>query len=244
MVGYLIFELRRLARIRTLLAYGTLVPLMIYTVISLTSDDLTEQHRGIPVAALVMVIVAGIGAMIGVLTHAAGIAYERADGWLRQLRATPLPPSRVVAVRALVSLLTVLPPLLAVPAAAVVLHGLTLPPARWLLVLAVMWLGAVPFALLGLALGFTLSRDLVGPAISVAWLVLAFLGGLMLPTEMFPAWLRPVSQSLPSYRYAETGWLAVAGHPPSLAAGAILAGWTALFGLLAVGAYRRWAALR
>jgi hypothetical protein len=35
---------------------------------------------------------------------------------------------------------------------------------------------------------------------------------------------------------ATAGWLAVAGHPPSLAAGAILAGWTALFGLLAVGA--------
>lgn len=247
MVGYLTFELRRLARIRTLLAYGTLLPLAFYLMATLSggaAEHMAELHQGIPVSGLVMVMVAGVGALIGVLTHASGIAHERADGWLRQLRVTPLPPSRVVAVRALVSLLTVLPPLAAVATAAVVVHGLALPPARWLLVLAVMWLGATPFALLGLALGYSLKRELVGPATGVAWLALAVLGGLMLPTDQFPGWLQPISQATPGHRYAEVGWSAVAGHPPSLAGGAVLAGWTLLFGALATWAYRRWSAVR
>lgn len=245
MVAYLGFEVRRLLRIRALLGLSTLLPLTFYLVFTLSGgDEMSELHRGIPIAGVAMIMVAGVGTLIGVLSHSSGIAFERADGWLRQLRATPLPPSRVVAVRGVVSILTVLPPLVAVSVAAVLLHGVSLPPGRWVLVVSVMWLGAAPFALLGLALGYTLSRELVGPATTVAWVALAALGGLFVPVESFPAWLRPVSYATPSYRYAELGWQAMGGTGSLVAGGIIVAAWTVLFGFLAVWAYRRSSAIR
>lgn len=244
-MGYLGFEVRRLLRIRALLMTGTLLPLGIYLAFTLLGrDDMSELYRGIPLSAVVMVSVAGVGAMIGVLTHSAGVAHERADHWLWHLRVTPMPPSRVVLVRAVVSLLTVPPPVVAIAVAATVLHGLRLPPGRWLLLVTVMWLGAVPFALLGLAFGFMLTRELVGPVTMGAWLVLAFTGGLFMPVESFPAWLRLAAELMPTFRYSELGWAAVGGGPPVAAGLAVLGAWTVLFGGLAAWAYRRATAVR
>lgn len=244
-MGYLGFEVRRLLRIRTLLVAGTLLPLGVYVTFTLLSrEDMTELRRGVPISALAMVTVAGVGSMIGVLTHSAGVAYERADGWLQQLRVTPLPAIRVVMVRAVVSMLTVLPPVVAIGAAAVLLHGLRLPPGRWVLLVAVMCLGATPMALLGLALGFTLTRELVGPMTTAAWLVLAIAGGLFVPTESFPPWLRFAAELTPAFRYTEFGWAAVGGDAPVATAVAVLAAWAVLFGLLATWAYRRATAVR
>jgi ABC-2 type transport system permease protein len=240
MVAYLIFELRRLLRIRSMLLFGALLPMTLYVVFTgAAADDMSQRERGIPVAALVMVMMAGWGAVMGVLSFGSGVAYERAGGWLRQLRATPLPPSRVVAGKGLASTLTAVPPVVAIGAAAVVQHGVSLPPGRWLLIAAVMWLGTVPFALLGLAIGYALSRELAGPATTGAWLSLSIVGGLMVSPEVFPGWLQAVTWLTPTYRYAELGWRAVDGAPPTATGAAILAGWTLAFGLLAAWAYRR-----
>lgn len=245
MIAYLTFEIRRLARIRGLLVFSTAIPLAVYTVFTGTGDqDMSELHRGIPVAAVAMVTVTGFGALIGVLSHSSAVAYERVDGWLRQLRTTPLPPLSVVTAKGIASTLAVLPPVLAVGAAAVLLHGLRLPPGRWVLVVAALWLAAVPFALLGLGLGYLLSREVVGSATTVVWLILATVGGLMASVESFPTWLRPVSHALPSYRYAELGWQAVGGNGSPLAPVAILAAWTVAFGGFAAWAYRRSSAIR
>lgn len=240
MVAYLTFETRRLLRNRSLLMFTALLPVVIYLVFTgPAAEDMAEQERGIQVAAFVMVMVAGWGALMGVLSISSGVSYDRATGWLRQLRATPLPPSRVVAAKGAVSTLTAIPTVVAVGTLAVLLHGVSLQAGRWLLVVAAMWLGTVPFALLGLAIGYAFSRQLVGPAMTGAWLTLSVLGGLMVSVETFPGWFQPVSRAMPSYRYAELGWQVVAGAAPTATGAAVLAGWTVGFGLLAAGAYRR-----
>jgi ABC-2 type transport system permease protein len=245
MLAYLRFEVRRLVRIRGLLVFSTVIPVAIY--VAFTAADsaaMSELSRGIPVSAVAMVMVTGFGALIGVLSHSSGVAYERVDGWLRQLRTTALPPLGVVAAKGIASTMTVLPPVLGVGATAMLLHGLRLPPGRWLLAVAALWLAAVPFALLGLGLGYLLSREVVGPATTVVWLVLAIAGGLMVSVDTFPAWLRPISYALPSYRYAELGWQAVGGSGSPVAPVAILAAWTVAFGGFAAWAYRRSSAIR
>lgn len=245
MVAYLRFEVRRLARVRELLVFSTVIPVGVYVVFTnADSGNMSESHRGIPVAAVAMVMVTGFGALIGVLSHSSGVAYERVDGWLRQLRATPLPPLRAVAAKGIAATLSVLPPVLGVGAAAVLLHGLWLPPGRWALVVAALWLAAAPFALLGLGLGYLLSREVVGPATTVVWLILAIAGGLMTSVDTFPSWFRPVSYALPTYRYAELGWHAVGGTGTPAAPIAILAAWTVAFGGFAAWAYRRSSATR
>lgn len=242
MIAYLRFELLRLSRYRSLLMFTALLPVVIYLVFTGADDDMSDLERGIPVAAMVMVMVAGWGAIIGVFSISSGVSDERASGWLRQLRTTPLPPSRVVAAKGAVSTPVAIPTVVAIGATAALQHGLSLPVGRWLLVIAVMWLGTVPFALLGLAIGYAIPRQLASPVTTGSWLALSIVGGLMVSVDSFPSWFQPVSRLTPSFRYAELGWRAVDGAPPTAPGAAILAAWTLAFGLLAAWAYRRSAA--
>ena len=69
--------------------------------------------------------------------------------------------------------------------------------------------------------------------------VLAALGGLWVPVELFPSGLRAVASGLPSYWYAETGRAAAGGALPPALAVVALAGFAAGFAGLAVLVARR-----
>jgi len=64
--------------------------------------------------------------------------------------------------------------------------------------------------------------------------VLALLGGLMAPVEVFPESMRTLAHTMPSYWYAELGRDVAAGSAPSGAAVLAIAAFTAAFGALAV----------
>jgi ABC-2 type transport system permease protein len=68
--------------------------------------------------------------------------------------------------------------------------------------------------------------------------VLATLGGLWAPVEVFPDSLRTVAHAMPSYWYAELGRDVAAGSPPAVEAVVVLAGFTAAFAALAVAVGR------
>jgi ABC-2 type transport system permease protein len=114
-----------------------------------------------------------------------------------------------------------------------------LAPGEWAGLIGVLWLGSAVFVALGLLLGWALEEKAAGGAVGIVGTVLAALGGLWVPVELFPAGLRAVAHGLPSYWYAETGRAAAAGElPPVLAVGALV-GFTAVFAALAVLVARR-----
>jgi ABC-2 type transport system permease protein len=114
-----------------------------------------------------------------------------------------------------------------------------LAPGEWAGLIGVLWLGSAVFVALGLLLGWALEEKAAGGAIGIVGTVLAALGGLWVPVELFPSGLRAVAHGLPSYWYAETGRAAAAGQlPPVLAVGALV-GFTAVFAALAVLVARR-----
>jgi ABC-2 type transport system permease protein len=243
MLTYLVFELRRMYREPRLLIFTIAMPVISYVVFTGVGSG-GGKLEGVDAAAAVMIGLAGYGAIIGVLTVGVGVSQERTMGWLRQLRITPLPPSRVVAVKALVSSLTAIPAVIAVGIAGYFQHGVHLGPGRWAAIVALMWLGTVPFALLGLSFGYGLAPQLAQPASFLSFFGLSLLGGLLAPAATFPHALQQLAHLLPSYRFAELGWRAAAGAVPTLTGVAVLAAWTALFGVLAALAYRRSAATR
>jgi ABC-2 type transport system permease protein len=69
--------------------------------------------------------------------------------------------------------------------------------------------------------------------------VLALLGGLLAPVEVFPESLRTLAHAMPSYWYAQLGRDVAAGSAPSAEAVLALAGFTAAFAVLAVVVARR-----
>lgn len=246
MVAYLRFELRRLRRNGLLLVLAALMPMTIYVLVTRVEEGSRVAVEGVavPGAAYAMVALAAFGAVMGVLSISSGVSQERQSGWLRQLRATPLPAHRVPIAKGAVSTLVALPAFAAVAASAVTLHGLSLPPGRWVAVAAVLWLGTAPFAMLGLAVGYALPPQQSTGVTMLSWLAFAALGGWITSIEDFPGWLQQVTRFTPSFRYTELAWRVAGGDVPTLAGVAILAGWAGVFGGLAGWTYRRFAAVR
>ena len=243
MFAYLKFELRRLIREPRLFLFTVLMPVVSYVVFTGVGNG-RGQVEGIALAAALMVGMAAYGAIIGVLSVGVQVSLERTAGWLRQLRLTPLPPAQVVLVKAFIATLTAIPSVVTVGIAGYLQHHVSLSLGRWVALVLVMWVGTLPFALLGLAVGYAVPPALAQPASFISFFGLSVLGGLLVPVAAFPRGLQHFAHVLPSNRYAELGWRAAAGAMPTTPGLALLVGWTVLFGVLAAAAYRRSTATR
>jgi len=98
---------------------------------------------------------------------------------------------------------------------------------------------ALPFLLLGMAFGYSLSAKAALAVVQATLFPLAFAGGLFLPPKMFPVWLDAFSQALPSRAGRDLMVQALTGQPAYALAVPVLAAWAVLFAALAVWAYRR-----
>ncbi|MFE6777884.1 ABC transporter permease [Streptomyces sp. NPDC057702] len=236
MIAYLRLEIRRTLRDTGFVIFGVGMPVVMYLLFSNLGLDGDERRE--EAAVSLMVGMAAYGALGSALSLGTGLAEDRSLGWLRQLRLTPLAPSRVVAGRALTGSVIVLPAITAVLLAGRLVNHVALAPWQWAALLGLLWLGTAPFTLLGLGNGYRMSAQTTGVVNLVCNLGLSVVGGLWVPTDTFPAWLRALSAWTPSHRFAELGWGVADGHAPALAAVLVLTAWLALFAGYALHAYR------
>ncbi|MFJ5638554.1 ABC transporter permease [Streptomyces sp. NPDC093223] len=233
MFAYLRLEVRRTLRDAGFVIGGIAMPVMMYLLFTnLGGDDGGYRTQA-------MVGMAAYGAVGSALNTGGGVAEDRAIGWLRQLRVTPMTPRQVVLGRALTGSVTVLPAILAVLVAGGLVNGVRLAPWQWAGIALLLWLGSIPFTLLGLGNGYGLTAQTTGVTNMACNLGLAVVGGLWFPISLFPAWLRAVSAYTPTNRFAELGTSVADGHAPALGAVAVLTAWLLAFGSYAVMAYRR-----
>ncbi|CAM5639086.1 hypothetical protein STENM223S_00037 [Streptomyces tendae] len=198
MRDYLILETRRTLRDPGFVIGGVAMPVLMYLLFTNLGGDAGEWKTG------AMVGMAAYGAVGSALNTGGGVAEDRAIGWLRQLRVTPMPPHQVVVGRALTASVTVLPALAAVLGAGGLVNGVRMEAWQWAALALLLWLGSVPFTLLGLGNGYRLTGQTTGVANMMANLGLAVLGGLWFPLALFPEWLarpgRPVRVADPTAR--------------------------------------------
>ncbi|MFE0524279.1 ABC transporter permease [Streptomyces sp. NPDC058954] len=233
MFDYLRLEVRRTLRDVGFVVGGIAMPVLMY----LLFTNLGADDGGYKTAA--MVGMAGYGAVGSALNTGGGVAEDRAIGWLRQLRVTPMTPRQVVVGRALTGSVTVLPAIVAVLAAGGLVNGVRLAAWQWGAIALLLWLGSLPFTLLGLGNGYRLTGQTTGVANMACNLGLAVLGGLWFPVTLFPGWLRAVSAYTPTYRFAQLGTSVADGRAPALGAVCVLGAWLLAFGSYAVLSYRR-----
>ncbi|MGW2930428.1 ABC transporter permease [Streptomyces sp. NPDC001156] len=233
MWDYLRLEVRRTLRDVGFVIGGIAMPVMMY----LLFTNLGGADNDWKTAS--MVGMAAYGAVGSALNTGGGVAEDRAIGWLRQLRVTPMPPRQVVAGRALTGSVTVLPAIVAVLLAGGLLNGVRLAAWQWAAIALLLWLGSVPFTLLGLGNGYRLTAQTTGVANMMCNLGLAVLGGLWFPIALFPGWLRAVSAYTPTHRFSEIGISVAEGHAPAIGAVVVLTAWLLAFGSYAVLSYRR-----
>ncbi|MFJ2769885.1 ABC transporter permease [Streptomyces sp. NPDC087300] len=238
MTEYIRLEVRRTLREKTFVIFGVGMPVLMYLLFTnvgggASGADAQAWKTG------TMVGMAAYGALGSALATGTGVAEDKSIGWLRQLRITPMRPRDVVLGRALSGSVTVLPSVAAVLTAGALINGVRMGLGQWVALVLLLWLGALPFTLLGIGNGYRLTAQTTGMVNVGCNLGLAVIGGLWFPVSEFPGWLRTVGAYTPAHRFADLGWSAADGNAPSVGTVVVLAAWLLAFGSYAVVSYRR-----
>jgi ABC-2 type transport system permease protein len=237
----LVFQLRRVARNRQYLFFTVLLPaaftVFFTRIFGAGVSTASAEYQDAAGAYMVSMMAYGaIGAALGATIR---LSFDRASGWLRQLRVTPVPQSNVLLVDIVVGTLLALPSVVVVALVGRFVNGVQLPFLTWVTLVGVLWAGSVAFVALGLLLGLALDEKAAGGAMGIVATVLAALGGLWVPVEVFPDSMRVMAHAMPSYWYAELGRDVASGSAPAVGAVLALAAFAATFSALAVGVARR-----
>ena len=168
-----------------------------------------------------------------------GIAAERESPWERFLRTLPLTARVRFAARLMSGSLFGLASAGLVALTGVATTDAHLSPSRWAALVAALALGAIPFALLGIALGYWASPRGALPVANILYLVLAFAGGLWTTPAHLPAAVASVSPLVPTRQFGNVLWGATEGRLWRPRDWLLLLAWGAAFAALAAWGYRR-----
>jgi ABC-2 type transport system permease protein len=240
MTGFLTLELRRSLRDVRYLVIAVAMPIGLYLLFTGLFGSHGQRAQGLPQPTELMVAMVAYGAMWAVFSATGPrIAHERAIGWTRQLRATPLAPAAALVGKLLTALAAALPAMALVALTAVISHHVQLTAAQWPALLAAMWVGVLPLALLGLAIGYLAGDEIAFPLTMALYFALGALGGLWIPLSVMPHVMRDIGQALPSNGLAQLGWRIAGGQASAPRAVLVLTAWTLGSGVAAHLAYRR-----
>lgn len=163
------------------------------------------ETDGTTSVATVMLATFGAFGVVGVtlMTPGVGVAEDRERGWLRVKRvsATPLPVT--IAAKVLACLPHALGVLGAMSLLAVTIGQVEVDAASWLRVATVLVLGSLPFALVGLAVGFLASPNAATAILMAIYIPSAVASGLWMPLEMLPDVVSRIAPALPTYHLGQ-----------------------------------------
>ena len=209
------FELRRVLRSPAILVWTLAFPVVFYLLnfANKTNNRGAERWAGTTWAVYFMVSMCAWAA-IAAAVNAGGarLAAERANGWTRYLRLTPLPSWAYAAGKVLTGAALALMAALALALIAGAAARPQLPASAWAAMILACWLGSLPFAALGILVGLAAGTSVAEPAMVGTVLALNVLGGLLWPLPVFPHWLQDIAKVLPTYRLVDLGRTAVTGR--------------------------------
>jgi ABC-2 type transport system permease protein len=230
-------ELVRTLRNRRLFAFSLGFPLLLYFLIATPNRHETDLGgTGISAPLYFMIALAVFGAMNGVVGSGARIAAERTIGWNRQLRLTPLSSRVYLATKILTAYLAALMTIALLYLSGVAL-GVRLPASTWLEMTSLLFVGLIPFVVLGLALGHLVNADALGPAVGGITALFAFFGGVWFPIAS--GVLHDIALGLPSYWLVQASRIGTGGAAWGASGWLVILTWTAGLVALAGWAYRR-----
>lgn len=213
-------------------------PVLFYALFATLNDGPGPVH-----VPTYLVATYGAFGVIGAALFSFGVsvAVERAQGWMRLKRASPLPGSVTVVARLLNALVFAALVVTALLVVGVLIAGVRLEPGQVLALYGAQLLGALPFCVLGQALGYALGPNSAPVVINLAYLPMAFASGLWMPVEVLPGFVQALAPWLPAYHHGQLALAAIGLAPSEAVLGhvAALAATTLVAGAAAVVAYRR-----
>jgi ABC-2 type transport system permease protein len=232
---YTRFELVRAFRNLLFFAFSLAFPLILFFMVA--GANRHEEIDGVAFPLYYMTGMAAWGTMAAMIGAGARIAAERAIGWNRQLRVTPLTARAYLQAKVLTGY-AVAAVSIALLYAAGMSMGVHLPAGRWVLMTVMLLVGLVPFAALGVWLGHTIGPETIGPAMGGVTSLFALLGGAWGPVAGGGV-LRTISECLPSYWLVQAGHIALDGGLWPARGWLVVGLWTVAFARQAARAWQR-----
>jgi ABC-2 type transport system permease protein len=217
MLAYTRFEVLRTLRNPRFLVLTMLMPAMLFAFFH-------EVRTGF--SPSLMVAMAGFS-MIMATTSANTVTLpaERASGWLRQLRITPLTGAGWVTARIVLSTVVILPGLAVVALCGALLGNVQMSAVQWLAFVLLVLAASVPFSFLGLLLGQLLDTQSAQPVQGLLTMLLSFGGGIFIPLTAFPSFMQTLGGALPTHQLVQGGQDVMANRLPALTDVAGLGAW-------------------
>ena len=197
---FLGLEIRRILRNRRTVVFMVIMPVVLFLAFGRASG--TVQGMSVTVKAYEMVSLALYGTMIACTSGGSMVAVERALGWSRQLRLTPLRPMAYIAIKILTALFLGIVPVILLFAIGK-FTGVKLPLHVWLLSGLAIWLGSLVFAALGLFVGYLMPSENVMQILGPILGILSIFGGVFFPVSLMGSTIETIAKFTPVYGVAE-----------------------------------------
>ena len=218
-------EIMRLARNRRYFLFTLGLPVILYLIVGKQAAN--SRAYGVEFAAYYMVAMATFGSFSSALNgNAIRIAEERKQGWIRQLRLTPLPANAYVIAKLITSMAITIPSVVIVLLLGRVYGGVHLALWAWLVIAVIVWLGSTIFAALAVAIGYRFQPDQVQPITMLVYFTFTILGGIWFPLS---GGLQKIGQATPTYQAVKISTDVIGGIsvPSGLVIGLVI--WLAIF---------------
>ena len=201
-VTVLRLEIRRLLRNRRTVIFALIFPVVFFLAFGLNKAYANQSagpgsHGN--VSAFVMISMALYGAVLATTSGGAMVSIERAAGWSRQLRLTPLSPVAYIVIKMLTAMVLGLASVVVVFAVGGLTGKPSMPMYLWIVSAACVWIGSLVFAAFGLFMGYLLPTENVMQFLGLGLALLSFAGGLFIPLSQFPHILQDIAQWTPLY---------------------------------------------
>ena len=191
-------EILKILRAPEYIVPTLILPTIFYAVFGIMLD---QNGNG----AAYLLATYGVFAVMGptIFGFGAGVAAEREKGWLDLKRVLPAPTYSYIAAKLLTTLLITSLALMPIYLIAGFIGDVALSRGDWFVLFGVHISAVIPFTLIGLCLGFSLSSNGAIAFSNIIFLGLALLGGLWFPVFMFPESMQTMANFIPSYHLAE-----------------------------------------
>jgi ABC-2 type transport system permease protein len=235
-LAYTRFELVRTFRNARFLIFSLGFPLVLYFAVAGPNRDLRDfGGTGISLPLYYMVGLVAFGTMMALVSTGARIAAERTEGWTRQLRITPLSAAAYLRAKIATGYAMAIATTAVLYASGAIL-GVRLTAGRWLEMTALILIGLLPFAALGIIVGHLLTADTIGPAAGGLVSLLALVSGTWFPLS---GTLEAIAQLLPSYWLVQASHVALGGAAWTTTGWVVVGVWAFALGVVARAVFRR-----
>jgi ABC-2 type transport system permease protein len=195
----LALEIRRFTRNRRTIIFALVVPIVLFLLVGLNKKYVNEPDGEGNVSAFIMISIALYGAVLSTTAGGAMVSIERAAGWSRQLRLTPLSPAAYIAIKLVAAMVLGLVSVAAVFIIGKVTGKPDMPAGIWVATGFSVWIGSLVFAAFGLLLGYLLPTENVMQFLGLIVGLLGFAGGLFIPISQFPSVVQTIAKVTPLY---------------------------------------------